>query len=131
MLLGITANPFYHDIYLHETNNGEVLIYDYWPPSYQWKERKFSIDKIWNAANHSICRSPQAIAIRQKEKTASSMEPAVIDNIFEYPNCNYERIVDQFMLGSKYLVAPEGFEPTHNGVRVHRLTAWPWGNKNN
>ena len=28
------------------------------------------------------------------------------------------------------MAAPVRFELTHNGVRVHRLTAWPWGNIN-
>lgn len=42
-------------------------------------------------------------AVENAEKTG---EPIVRNMEYAFPNCGYEKITDQFMLGEKYLVAP-------------------------
>ncbi len=44
--------------------------------------------------------------IEQVKKSAVSGEPIVRQMEYEYPHCGYERVFDQFMLGSDVLVAP-------------------------
>ena len=39
-------------------------------------------------------------------KASVDCSPIIRSMAFEYPNCNYEEITDQFMLGDKYLIAP-------------------------
>ena len=40
------------------------------------------------------------------QKASEDCSPIIRSMAFEYPNCNYEEIKDQFMLGDKYLIAP-------------------------
>ncbi len=44
--------------------------------------------------------------VEEVKKSAVSGEPIVRHMEYEYPHCGYERICDQFMLGSDILVAP-------------------------
>ena len=39
-------------------------------------------------------------------KSSKDASPIIRSMAFEYPNCGYETIKDQFMLGDKYLIAP-------------------------
>lgn len=76
---------------------------------------QFSLD-VWNRKNNGVadcCKKAMLLRerllpyITEKLKEASvSGVPAVRYMEFEFPNCGYAEIKDQFMLGDRYLVAP-------------------------
>lgn len=76
---------------------------------------QFSLD-VWNRKQNrvaEICK--KTVALREKftpylleklREAAKNGVPAVRYMAYEFPNCGFERVVNQFMLGEKYLVAP-------------------------
>jgi alpha-glucosidase (family GH31 glycosyl hydrolase) len=69
--------------------------------------------RMLSAENAELClasaelhRAFAPYITRLVEESAVSGEPIVRHMEYEFPHCGYERIVDQFMLGSDILVCP-------------------------
>lgn len=84
MLMGITRNPFYHDVFLLKEENKDIMVYDFWPPHFQWAPRSFCVEDICGAINHAICREPQAIAIRQRPSIPCRLSSLIKDQTHSY-----------------------------------------------
>ncbi|MBQ7761239.1 MAG: glycoside hydrolase [Clostridia bacterium] len=57
-------------------------------------------------ASANLHKAFASYIVKLVKESARSGEPIVRHLEYEYPHCGYERVLDQFLLGSKVLVAP-------------------------